>query len=165
MAIVSNFPEKRGLNTDDINDIANGEISNGFVQSGLCYSAEEQVVGKWVDGKPLYQKTITTTNAQCSSDGSPVTRTPLITSFGITNDVDNLWIDFGNSYKRNSSAIGHSEMLWSYNVSHAAGNNAGTMVWPSNDGNGHVVLNIRNTRTDQNNCTLYITLRYTKKTD
>ena len=57
MAIVSTFPEKRGLNTDDINDIASGEISNGFVQSSSCYSTEEQVIGKWIDGKPLYQKT------------------------------------------------------------------------------------------------------------
>lgn len=61
MAIISNFPEKRGLNTDDINDIANGEISNGFVQSSCCYSTTEQVIGKWIDGKPLYQKTFTGT--------------------------------------------------------------------------------------------------------
>ena len=57
MAILSNFPEKRGLNTDDINDIASGEISNGFIQSSMCYSTEEKIVGKWIDGKPLYQKT------------------------------------------------------------------------------------------------------------
>ena len=56
MAIVSSFPEKRGLNTDDINDIASGEISNGFVQSSNCYSTTETVIGKWVDGKPVYQK-------------------------------------------------------------------------------------------------------------
>ena len=58
MAILSSFPEKRGLNTDDINDIASGEISNGFVQSQTCYSTEEQVIGKWIDGKPLYQRII-----------------------------------------------------------------------------------------------------------
>lgn len=50
-----------GLNQDSINDIANGEISNGFVQSQFNYSTEEQVVGKWIDGKPLYQKTVTGT--------------------------------------------------------------------------------------------------------
>lgn len=58
MAIVSTFPEKRGLNIDDINDIASGEINNGFVQSSYCYSTTEQVIGKWIDGKPLYQKTV-----------------------------------------------------------------------------------------------------------
>lgn len=62
MAIVSTFPEKRGLNTDDINDIANGEISNGFVQSQTCYSTEEQIIGKWINGKPVYQKTYDLTN-------------------------------------------------------------------------------------------------------
>ena len=67
MAIISNFPEKRGLNTDDINDIANGEISNGFVQSQFNYSTEEQVIGKWIDGKPLYQKTYKMDNQAISN--------------------------------------------------------------------------------------------------
>lgn len=69
MAIVSTFPEKRGLNADDINDIAAGEISNGFIQSQFNFSTEEQVVGRWIDGKPIYQKTFTgTTSATTSSD-------------------------------------------------------------------------------------------------
>lgn len=58
MAILESFPEKKGLNADDINDIASGSISNGFVQSQFNYSTEEQIIGKWVDGKPLYQKTL-----------------------------------------------------------------------------------------------------------
>ena len=59
MAITNNFPEKRGLNADDINEImSSGEIAQGnFVQSQTCYSTSETVVGKWIDGKPLYQKT------------------------------------------------------------------------------------------------------------
>ena len=80
MAILSNFPEKRGLNTDDINDIVSGEISNGFVQSQTCYSTEEQIVGKWIDGKPLYQKTFTgTTSTTTSSDSVAGTITNLDT--------------------------------------------------------------------------------------
>jgi len=62
MSIVSTFPEKRGLNTDDINDIANGEISNGFVQGQFNFSTEEQVIGKWIDGKPVYQRTFSLLN-------------------------------------------------------------------------------------------------------
>jgi len=58
MAIIQTFPEKKGLNADDINDIASGEISNGFVQSQFNYSTTEQVIGKWIDGKPLYQITV-----------------------------------------------------------------------------------------------------------
>ena len=60
MAIANNFPEKRGLNTDDINEImASGEIAQGnFVQSQTCYSTSESIVGKWIDGKPIYQRTV-----------------------------------------------------------------------------------------------------------
>lgn len=32
--------------------------SGGGVSSGVSYSTEEQVVGTWIDGKPLYQKTV-----------------------------------------------------------------------------------------------------------
>ena len=28
------------------------------VNSGVVYSTEERVIGKWIDGKPIYQKTI-----------------------------------------------------------------------------------------------------------
>ena len=48
-----------GLNSDDLDEIIDtSEISNGYVQSQFNYSLEEQVIGKWVDGKPVYQKTI-----------------------------------------------------------------------------------------------------------
>ena len=59
MAIANNFPEKRGLNEDDLNEImTSGEIVQGnFVQSPNCYSTSETIIGRWVDGKPLYQKT------------------------------------------------------------------------------------------------------------
>lgn len=51
--------ETSGLNSDDWNDIIDSaEISNGYIQSGLNYSTNEQVIGKWVDGKPVYQKTV-----------------------------------------------------------------------------------------------------------
>lgn len=81
MAIVSTFPEKKGLNTDDINDIASGEISNGFVQSQTCYSTEEQVIGKWINGKPLYQKTI---ELKTPSSGSDWVR---VVALGITHYI------------------------------------------------------------------------------
>ena len=90
MAIVSNFPEKRGLNTDDINDIANGEISNGFVQSQFNYFTEEQVIGKWIDGKPLYQKTITYTNN--SSAGEVTINTGLTSGTYIVRDIKGITV-------------------------------------------------------------------------
>lgn len=46
------------LNTTDKSSMVNAinEVNNKF-----NYSTEEQVIGKWIDGKPLYRKTITFT--------------------------------------------------------------------------------------------------------
>lgn len=46
-----------GLNSDSLDDVCSGEISSAFAQTGLCYSTNEQIVGKWVDGRPIYQRT------------------------------------------------------------------------------------------------------------
>jgi len=54
--------ESVGLNQDSMDDVLNASISGVQVASnGLVYSTEEQVIGKWIDGKPIYQKTITGT--------------------------------------------------------------------------------------------------------
>ena len=63
-----------GLNNDSIDDIANGDISAGYVQSDKNYSTEEQIIGKWVNGKPIYQKTyITTTPSTALSNDDVAT--------------------------------------------------------------------------------------------
>ena len=47
-----------GLNSDSIDDIASGEVPTNIVQTGQTYSTTEQVVGKWINGKPIYQLTV-----------------------------------------------------------------------------------------------------------
>lgn len=48
-----------GLNTDSLDDIMSaGAAGNQVAGNGLVYSTTEQIIGKWVDGRPLYQKTI-----------------------------------------------------------------------------------------------------------
>ena len=49
-----------GLNADSLDDIIQSASipGNQVASNGLVYSTEEQVVGKWIDGKPLYQKTV-----------------------------------------------------------------------------------------------------------
>lgn len=49
------------------------------------YSTEEQVVGTWIDGKPLYRKTIYITNLSTQQ------------SYGISN-VDVIYVDYGHSF-------------------------------------------------------------------
>ena len=81
MSIISNFPEKKGLNADDINDIASGEISNGFVQNPFCYSTSEQVVGRQINGKPIYQISISGTITTANT--STIIATNLFTTYNI----------------------------------------------------------------------------------
>ena len=47
-----------GLNEDSLNDVCNGSIGTNFITPSFNYSTNEQIVGKWIDGKPLYQKTV-----------------------------------------------------------------------------------------------------------
>lgn len=47
-----------GLNSDSLDDIASGSVNNIFVQPSYDYSTTEKIVGKWIDGKPIYQKTV-----------------------------------------------------------------------------------------------------------
>lgn len=49
-----------GLNADSLADVTSGEVGNNFATSAFNYSTNEQIVGKWIDGKPIYQKTINT---------------------------------------------------------------------------------------------------------
>lgn len=49
-----------GLNQDSLNDIAAAELpSSNAVGSGFNYSTTEQIIGRWIDGKPIYQKSVT----------------------------------------------------------------------------------------------------------
>ena len=66
---------------------ANGILSNqygtsnkdGYTQEYINkvtdYSTTEQVIGKWINGKPLYRKVIETTNPVISTDGTTQSRT------------------------------------------------------------------------------------------
>lgn len=53
------------LTYDDTNDEwVNADPTGG---SGVNYSTTEQVIGRWIDGKPLYQKTFSFTLSQNTS--------------------------------------------------------------------------------------------------
>lgn len=77
-----------GLNADSLDDIIQSASvqGNAVAGNGLVYSTTEQIVGKWIDGKPVYQKTfIGTTSATTSSDsvaGTIVNLDTLVNSNG-----------------------------------------------------------------------------------
>lgn len=57
------------------------------VEGGTIYSEEEQIIGLWTDNKPLYQKTITITNASISGNAT-IDVTQQLSSLEIDDLVD-----------------------------------------------------------------------------
>lgn len=87
--------ESIGLNQDSMDDVLNASIpGNQVASNGLVYSTEEQVVGRWVDGKPIYQKTIqgTTTNYKGGSAsvniGLVIDNIVLLDGYIVINDIN-----------------------------------------------------------------------------
>lgn len=46
------------LNEDSLNDVCSSSIRTNFITSPFNYSTNEQIIGKWIDGKPVYQTTV-----------------------------------------------------------------------------------------------------------
>lgn len=51
--------------------------------SGESYSTEEQVIGTWIDGKPLYRRVINSTTPNVETDGTPVNKCMYITEYNV----------------------------------------------------------------------------------
>lgn len=122
-----------------------GSIS---ITDGNEYSLDEQVVGRWIDGKPLYQKTVI------------MTMPTLSTKYAITpiSDCDILFVVWAFEYSSNATM----------NMYPAYGNDAKLhgSVWTTDshhaDG-GRIIL-----QADDNawaGVPVYITVQYTKTTD
>ena len=82
--------ESTGLNQDSMDDVLSASVSGTQVASdGMSYSTEEQVVGRWIDGKPIYQKTITgTANLPAMPSYSSIGTTSALISSDIDNIID-----------------------------------------------------------------------------
>ena len=115
------------------------------VNSGLKYSTEEQVVGEWIDGKPLYQKTVdcgALPNATIKEVAHNINNISLIISlFGFAWGSDmSSWISLPLVMSNN---VGNNIMLLA--------NNTNIRISPGSD------------RSAYSNS--YVTIQYTKTTD
>lgn len=74
-----------GLNADSLDDIIDSANipANPMVTNGFVYSTAEQVVGKWIDGKPIYQRTVVVTSNFTSNTTIPCNAESLV-SFDTT---------------------------------------------------------------------------------
>lgn len=113
------------------------------------YSTDEQLIGYWIDNKPLYQKVVTNITLPNSANRTDY---PL-SDIGLNNNIDHIFIE--NSY-----------------VVLASGNMI-PMPWINSNNNSNIcaITSISNeyfqikTDSDRSNCKLTIIFRYTKTTD
>jgi hypothetical protein len=113
------------------------------------YSTQEQIVGEWIDGKPLYQRTFS---------GS-VTAVDTDTTISIGSNIDFAMIV--NATMKQSDVAVHDLYL--------ANNAMDTYfkVWVNLNGNESTPnkINMRTSQSNWLNQTVYVTLQYTKTTD
>lgn len=117
--------------------------SNGGV--GVNYSTTEQVIGTWIDGKPIYQKTWSLTSPSGSSgtsiiDMSSIPVDNIIQMDGMIATTENVTPHGGGSF-----------VLWFRTAS--------STQTPKNC----IMCTVSNSA--YRNATMYVTLRYTKTTD
>lgn len=114
-----------------------------FATVGHVYSFEERRVGTWVDGKPLYEKTV--------DFGSLPNASEDVVSHGIEN-VDTIWINDGYTVLPNKNVQGLS--YFKYNNLNAG--------WFFAVNKTAITCG---TGTDRSDCKATVILRYTKTTD
>ena len=128
-----------------------GNIKGKDGENFSAYSTDEQVVGKWINGKPIYRKTIEFSNLSAGENNIP---------HGIA-DVDIIMVDKDHSFATNET---YSELWQIGNTNSSAGNFSQfsvSLVWTNRSvfdvyiGSGIV------SRVPK----LVITFEYTKTTD
>lgn len=141
--------------TDGIAYFIKDAGGGGGGSSSHNYSTTEQVIGTWIDGKPLYEKTM-------AYLGLDIRNTNRTLSTGIT-DAETI-VYMGGTYKRTND--GSDPVLWEpVPVGHT---NASAFTVSANDfdtSDGTIVLVVgaMSNWFRVNDC--YITIRYTKTTD
>lgn len=122
---------------------AQEEISNleNKVNSGNVYSTEEKVVATWIDGKPIYQKTIAFTFVGSST-----------ANIDISDNINDVL--YAYAFAKNSKYM--------YNISMYTQGQGGQILYDYAKPNK---LRIKNTNPDFDNSSGYVTVQYTKTTD
>lgn len=121
-----------------------GDPAQNVPSIPIVYSFDEQVIGKWVDGKPLYQKSINF-GALPNSDLKSVAHNIA--------DVDHIWVHDGIFEKTN----GFTNFIAGVSPTDVA------LQWWTGVNKTEVQVKTGNDRTDYTY--VIVTLRYTKTTD
>ena len=109
------------------------------------YSTDEKIIGKWIDGKPIYQRTWQTTTPSNASAGVVISSASLGVQLSQVIKLDG-YIDNG----------GHIDINWYY----SSNRNVNSFY----DRTQNSVFMVCSAAAEQNK-TVYITLQYTKNSD
>ena len=147
-AIVGQRFTSRPTNTSVLYCIKYQITQNNISKDMVNYSLEEQVIGSWIDGKPLYQKTIVSTIPETEADGATVLNT-------ITTISDGDYILLKESYYKQGSLQGTLPTIDTANNIVSI-----CLVYSTNQD-----IIISNSIQRYSNRTIYIVVEYTKTTD
>ena len=131
----------------------------GVTPRMMEYSTDEQIIGHWIDGKPIYQKTFVTTTPNCTTNGTQVTKE---LSMGASIDklirIDGYITGSTSAPARHIPAyvFASSKLLSLVCIVYT---NSYTTTSKRN------ILLMSNTHTDYSNLDCQITVQYTKTTD
>jgi len=149
----SNSYTSRPTNTSVLYCIA---VRNIYVDARYDYSTDEKVIGTWIDGKPLYQKTFEETFTESITDGT-------VTRHGI--NLNTLSIEFLRNVEGviETDSTNHyfNPMVEGYKPS----STMYSMRWYTGNNNGNYTLFLETNRSTISGMKYYITIQYTKTTD
>lgn len=140
----------RPTNTSILWCIATKDI---YLNPAMDYSTDEKVVGKWIDGKPLYERTIVTTLPTVATDYVVAHKDINVASYNVDTAISlSGMFDNGNVYINIGVGIGSITFDANVHVS-------GTSIWYNkSDAN----INIEHNRTGWSARECFITFQYTK---
>ena len=131
---------------------------NIYTNPENIYSTDEIVVGEWIDGKPLYQKTIQCTMPQCATEGTAVIE---YTATGISNaDI----IYFKEMFLNGTASDNHfTSRTLPYTIN--SGNDIKAGITDNGIGSTDRIIQIASRTKSFNACDIYAIVQYTKTTD
>ena len=132
--------------------IINGQIYPCGNEIYEMYSQEEQIVGSWINGKPLYRKVINLNCPACTDNGVFADARTDVSDL----NIDYIMFKYVNIYTKNDSIMNYC----GFNPNESA--KLGGQVWYYTTDK---VIYARHTRTDFNDCPILAVIEYTKTTD
>ena len=142
---VADVNKVKASDLNEIKNVVNANADNlNKINALNTYSTTEQVVGKWIDGKPIYRQVINTTgnNSQGQSIATISNIDNIVNMFG--------WVRNGNIQRSCSTAF------------------YGDVAWTSQlyENSQYIILECGSKFADfKNNATITLICEYTKTTD